>query len=89
MKRTEKILCLREDFEKLTAEEKFDVVEFQNAMLQKVSNHSDMYGIPKETTESHRDANEIISHMSPRSLDYSQQCISYYMSKISSAFKKQ
>lgn len=84
----EKLQCLQEDFEKLSPEEKFDVVELQNAMLQKVSSHRDIYGFPRQSKDCQRDANDIISNMSSRSLDYSQKCINYYMSKISSAFKK-
>lgn len=84
----DKIRSLKEDFEKLSTEEKLDVVELQNVMLQKVSNHRDMYGIPAETRKAERDPNDIISHMSSKSLDYSQTCINYYMSKITSALKK-
>ncbi|WP_094227579.1 hypothetical protein [Methanolobus psychrotolerans] len=84
----EKLQSLKDGFEKLTPEERFDVVELQNIMLQKVSSHREMYGMPKSNQKTERDANEIISHMSSRSLDYSQACINYYVSKISSAVKK-
>ncbi|WP_342303709.1 hypothetical protein [Methanolobus sp. ZRKC5] len=83
-----KIQPLKDGFEELTPEERFDVVELQNIMLQKVSNHREKYGIPKTGQKAERDANEIISHMSSKSLDYSQACINYYVSKISSAMKK-
>ncbi|WP_406656039.1 hypothetical protein V7O62_09335 [Methanolobus sp. ZRKC2] len=84
----EELQSLKEGFENLSSEEKFDVVELQNIMLQKVSYHRETYGIPKNEQKTERDANEIISHMSPRSLDYSQLCINYYITKIASAVKK-
>lgn len=79
---------LKQGFEELTPEEKFDVVELQNIMLQKVSKHREMYGIPKPEKKAARNEDEIISQMSSRSLDYSQMCINYYVSKISSCLKK-
>ncbi|WP_292466663.1 hypothetical protein [Methanolobus sp.] len=84
----EKLQYLKNGFEELTPEERFDVVELQNIMLQKVSNHREIYGMPKGNQQPERDANEIISHMSSKSLDYSQACINYYVSKISSVMKK-
>lgn len=84
----DKIQSLKNDFEQLTPEEKFDVIELQNIMLQKVSKHHDMYGIPQAEKKTERDESEIISHMSPKSLDYSQMCVNYYVSKISSSLKK-
>jgi hypothetical protein len=47
-----------------------------------------MYGIPDSKQAPKRDADEIISHMTPKSLDYSQMCINYCVSKISSTIKK-
>ncbi len=85
---SEQLQSLKDGFEELTDKEKFDVVELQNIMLQKVSRHNERYGIPESTRKSKRDENEIISNMSSRSLDYSQMCINYYVSKISSCLKK-
>ncbi|MDW7731819.1 MAG: hypothetical protein SCH66_05250 [Methanolobus sp.] len=79
---------LKDGFEELSQEEKFDVVELQSIMLQRISRHRDMYGIPESRQKAERDVNEIISHMSSRSLDYSQLCINYYISKITSAVRK-
>jgi hypothetical protein len=84
----EQIKSLKDLFEELTPEEKFDVVELQNIMLQRVSGRNDRYGIPQGSTKAERNETEIISHMSTRSLDYSQMCINYYVSKISSVLKK-
>ncbi|WP_340819915.1 hypothetical protein [Methanolobus sp. WCC4] len=85
---SDKFRSLKEGFEELTPQEKFDVVELQNIMLQKVSRHHEMYGIPKAEKKAERNEDEIISQMSSRSLDYSQMCINYYVSKISSSLKK-
>ncbi|TGC07241.1 hypothetical protein [Methanolobus halotolerans] len=86
--KTEELQCLKDGFEELNPEEKFDVVELQSIMLQKIHNRREMYGLPESRQKAERDASEIISHMSPRSLDYSQNCINYYISKIASAVKK-
>ena len=75
-------------FEELSSEEKIDVIDFQNLMLQKVSSHREKYGMPTSSQAPKRDADEIISHMSPKSLDYSQMCINYYVSKISATLRK-
>ncbi len=84
----EQLKSLKNGFEELTADERSDVVELQNLMLQKVSYNRERYGIPESGQKVERDANEIISHMSKRSLDYSQMCINYYVSKISSTLNK-
>jgi septation ring formation regulator EzrA len=84
----EELTSLKNGFEELDAEEKLDVIDFQNIMLQKVSKHREMYGIPDSKQAPKRDADEIISHMTPKSLDYSQMCINYCVSKISSTIKK-
>ncbi|MDY0386411.1 MAG: hypothetical protein RBT65_04640 [Methanolobus sp.] len=83
-----KLQPLKDGFEELNPEERFDVVELQNIMLKKVSIHREKYGMPKAGQKTERDANEIISHMSSKSLDYSQACINYYVSKISSVMEK-
>ncbi|TQD28465.1 hypothetical protein [Methanolobus vulcani] len=84
----EQLTSLKKGFEELNAEEKIDVIDFQNIMLQKVSKHREMYGMPGSSQAPKRDADEIISHMSSKSMDYSQMCINYYVSKISATIKK-
>ncbi len=84
----DKLDSLKDGFEELSAEEKIDVIDFQNVMLQKVSIHREKYGMPDSSQAPKRDADEIISHMTPKSLDYSQMCINYYVSKISSTLRK-
>lgn len=84
----EQLTSMKKGFEELNAEEKIDVIDFQNIMLQKVSKHREKYGMPDSSQAPKRDADEIISHMSPKSLDYSQMCINYYVSKISATLRK-
>ncbi|MDK2826260.1 hypothetical protein SAMN04488589_2389 [Methanolobus vulcani] len=84
----DQLASLKNGFEELSSEEKIDVIDFQNLMLQKVSNHREKYGMPECSQNSTRCADEIISHMSPKSLDYSQMCINYYVSKISATLRK-
>ncbi|WMW23843.1 hypothetical protein RE474_06920 [Methanolobus sediminis] len=84
----EQFTSMKKGFEELNAEEKIDVIDFQNIMLQKVSKHREKYGMPDSSQAPKRDADEIISHMSPKSLDYSQMCINYYVSKISATLRK-
>ncbi|MDG6244734.1 MAG: hypothetical protein QCH31_10180 [Methanolobus sp.] len=84
----EQIQSLKDLFEELNPEEKFDVVELQNIMLQRLSGRNDRYAFPQGSRKAQRDETQIISHMSSRSLDYSQMCINYYVSKISSVLEK-
>lgn len=84
----EQLQYLKNGFEELTVNEKLDVIDLQNVMLEKVSIHREKYGMPESSRNSERDANEIISHMSSKSLDYSQMCINYYVSKISATLKR-
>jgi len=74
---------LREGFDSLSGKEKLDVLELQDIMLQTVSRHKDICRLERRPAEPSRTANEIISGMSPRSLDYSQQCINYFVARIS------
>ncbi|MBP1909526.1 hypothetical protein [Methanolobus bombayensis] len=84
----EQLTSLKKGFDELSSEEKLDVIDFQNVMLEKVSNHREKYGMPDSSQTPKRGADEIISHMSPKSLDYSQMCVNYYVSKISATLKK-
>ena len=70
------------DFEKLSPEEKVDVIELQNLMLEFASKHNNEYGILEYTKNVQRTPNEIINKMSKKSLDYSQMCLRYYVSQI-------
>jgi hypothetical protein len=63
------------------------VLELQDIILQTVSRYKNIGSFGHRPAKPSRTANEIISGMSPRSLDYSQMCINYYVSKISSAIK--
>lgn len=78
----DEIESLMSDFEKLTPEEKVDVVELQNLMLEFASKHNKEYGIPEDTGKVERTPNEIINQMSKKSLDYSQMCLRYYVSQL-------
>ncbi len=83
----DRIQSLTDDFDKLSEKEKFDVVELQHIMLDTVSKHNEKYGIPAQSKEPERKLNEIVSHMTPKSLDYSQMCINYYASQIAKKAK--
>lgn len=78
----EEIESLVSDFEKLSTEEKVDVIELQNLMLEFASKHNNEYGIPEYTEKVERTPNEIINKMSKKSLDYSQMCLRYYVSQM-------
>ena len=84
----EHIQNLMNDFDKLTETEKFDVVELQHIMLDTVSKHNEKYEIPTQSKDPERNLNEIVSHMTPKSLDYSQMCINYYASQIAKQAKR-
>ena len=84
----DRIQSLTDDFDKLSEKEKFDVVELQHIMLDTVSKHNEKYGMPPQSKEPERKLNEIVSHMTPKSLDYSQTCINYYASQIAKQAKR-
>lgn len=84
----ERIQSLTNDFDKLSEKEQFDVVELQHIMLDTVSKHNEEYGIPAKGKQPERKLNEIVSHMTPKSLDYSQMCINYYASQIAKQAKR-
>ena len=72
-----KLESLKNDFNKLSSQEKFDVLEFQNIMFESLSKYNELSGIESET-----DVSGIISRMSSRSLDHSQRCMSYLRSNM-------
>jgi hypothetical protein len=78
---------MNEEFDRLSGKEKLDVLELQDIILQTVSRYKDISSSGRRPAKPSRTANEIISGMSPRSLDYSQMCINYYVSKISSTMR--
>lgn len=77
--RIQKIL---EDFEKLSPSEKLDVLQLQNIMLETVARHNEKYGIPQRTVHVERPLSEIVAHMSKVSIDYSQNCVDYYVEHV-------
>jgi hypothetical protein len=84
----EEVERLMSDFEKLSPEEKVDVIELQNLMLEFASKHNKEYGIPEYTDKVDRTPNEIINQMSKQSLDYSQMCLKYYVSQLADKMPK-
>jgi hypothetical protein len=74
-----KLEALKNDFNELSNKEKFDVVEFQNVMMASLSKFNELSGI---NAEGETDVNGIISRMSSRSLDHSQQCMAYLKSHM-------
>ena len=84
----EEIESLVSDFEKLSSEEKVDVIELQNLMLEFASKHNKEYGVPENTKNVERTPNDIINQMSKQSLDYSQMCLRYYVSQIANKMPK-
>ncbi|HJH29015.1 MAG TPA: hypothetical protein C5S51_04895 [Methanosarcinaceae archaeon] len=84
----DRIESLMNDFDKLSEKEKFDVVELQHIMLDIVSMHNEKYGIPAQNKEPERKLSEIVEHMTPKSLDYSQTCINYYASQTAKNAKR-
>jgi len=81
-KNREQIEGLMTKFNDLSSDEKLDVIELQNLMLDFASRHNKEYGIPTSTTRVERTPNVIINKMSAKSLDYSQMCLKYYVSQI-------
>lgn len=84
----DRIESLMNDFDDLSEKEKFDVVELQHIMLDTVSKHNEKYGIPAQSKEPERNLDEIVSNMTPKSLDYSQMCINYYASQVAKQAKR-
>ncbi|WP_292464892.1 hypothetical protein [Methanolobus sp.] len=82
------IRSMEEEFDRLSGKEKLDVLELQGIMLQTVSRHTDICSLKHRPVKPLRTANEIISGMSPRSLDYSQQCINYFVARIAEKAKR-
>ena len=70
------------DFDKLSPEEKVDVIELQKLMLEFASKHNNECSLQKYTDKVERTPNEIINQMSKKSLDYSQMCLRYYVSQL-------
>lgn len=78
----ERIRKIMEDFEKLSPSEKLDVLQLQNIMLETVARHNEKYGIPRRTVQVERPLSEIVAHMSKVSIDYSQNCVDYYVEHV-------
>ncbi|WP_406660296.1 hypothetical protein V7O66_10660 [Methanolobus sp. ZRKC3] len=78
-KNKERLQALKNDFDALSNEEKFDVLEFQNIMMTSLSKYNELSGIKKENE---MDVNEVISRMSSRSLDHSQMSMAYLRSQV-------
>jgi hypothetical protein len=82
------VRAMKEEFDRLSGKEKLDVLELQDIILQTVSRYKDIGYSGHRPAKSSRTANEIISGMSSRSLDYSQQCINYFVARIAEKTKR-
>ncbi len=81
-KNRDHIRKLMKDFEKLSPSEKLNVLQLQDIMLETVTKHYEKYGISRRTIQVERPLSEIVAHMSKISIDYSQNCVDYYVEHV-------